>query len=300
MVFIDHRPAAYDTIARDLIWYCLRRKNVPEAFIDIIKNMYEDSITLFSTTVGETGEIEIKIGLHQGSALSPFLSIIIKDVITEDIEEETPWTILFADDIALSGENCVQVEGRLELWRTRLEDMDLKLSRRKTEHLLSPGEQKNIKLKEYNSSKHAELPQCTGFKYLGITLHQDGGCEKEVELRISKAWNRRRELTCVLCDKRIPAKFKALIYKIASRPALLYGNETWPLTERLTEKVNSCEMRMLRYCIQISLLEHQRNGEITRKANVMPILDHMRKRRLEWFSHVCRGEKEDDIRRMHE
>ena len=153
------------------------------------------------------------------------------DVINEDTEEETAWEILFADDIALSGENFDQVEGRLEFWRTRLEEMwALKLSRKKSEHLPLPGEQKNIKLKECSSSKYAELPKCTSSKYLGIILHQDRGCEKEVELRISKASNRWRKLTGVLRDKKIPAKLKVLIYKTAIRPALLYGNETWPLT----------------------------------------------------------------------
>ena len=52
--------------------------------------MYEDSITLVSTTVGETG----KICLHQGSTPIPLLFIIIMDDITEDIEEETPWVML--------------------------------------------------------------------------------------------------------------------------------------------------------------------------------------------------------------
>ena len=75
-----------------------------------------------------------------------------------------------------------------------------------------------------------------------------------IELRISKAWNRWRELTGVLCDKKIPVKLKVLIYKTAIRPALLYGNETLPFTERLPEKVNSCEMKILRYCLQIRLL----------------------------------------------
>ena len=73
--------------------------------------MCDDSLTLVSTTVGETEEIEIKVGLHQGSALSPLLLFIIMGVITEDIEKETPWAMLFADDIALSGENCELVEG---------------------------------------------------------------------------------------------------------------------------------------------------------------------------------------------
>ena len=38
------------------------------------------------------------LGLYHGSALRPLLFIIIRDVITEDVEEETPWAMLFADD----------------------------------------------------------------------------------------------------------------------------------------------------------------------------------------------------------
>ena len=53
------------------------------------------------------------------------------DAITEDIAEETPWAMLFADDIALSGESCDQVKGGLELWRARLEGVGVKLSRKK-------------------------------------------------------------------------------------------------------------------------------------------------------------------------
>ena len=109
--------------------------------------------------------------------------------------------MLFVDEIALSGENFDQVEGRLKLWRTRLEDVSLKLRRKKTEHLPPPGEKKNTGLKEYCSSKYAELPQCTSFKYLGTTLHQNESCEKEVEPRISKAWNRWRELPGVFVTK---------------------------------------------------------------------------------------------------
>ena len=127
-----------------MIWYCLRSNNVPEAFLDIVKEMYKDSIILASTTEGETGETEIEIGLHQGLALSSLLFITIMDIITEDVEEETPRTMLFANDIALSGANCEQVEQRLEFWRTMLEDVGLKLSRKKNEHLPPPGEQKNI------------------------------------------------------------------------------------------------------------------------------------------------------------
>ena len=110
-----------------------------------------------------------------------------------------------------------------------------------------------------------------------------------------------RTCRCVMWQKdSSKVQVTDLIYKTAIRRALLYGNETWLLTEQLAKKVNSCEMRMLHYCLQISLLEHQRNEERRQKANIMPILDLMRKRRPEWFSQICRGEKEDGIWRMYE
>ncbi len=54
-------------------------------------------------------EFTIDVGLHQGSALSPLLFILIMDVVTDDIEEDTPWAMLFADDIAISDESSQTV-----------------------------------------------------------------------------------------------------------------------------------------------------------------------------------------------
>ena len=134
----------------------------------------------------------------------------------------------------------------------------------------------NIRLMEYDGSAYADLPQCTAFKYLGTTIHQDGGCKTEVQLRISRAWDKWRELTGVLCDKKVPKKLKVLIYKTVIRPVMLYGAETWPLTDYLAERFSVCEMRMLRYCLGISLEEHRTNESIREEANVMNILDMMK------------------------
>ena len=248
------------------------------------------------TISGKSEEINIKVGLHQGSALSPLLFIIIIDVITEDLEEETPWAMLFADDLVLCAEDRDTLEKRLEKWREVMESAGLKLSRLKTEYLPPVGEFGDITMKEYNSSERAKLPKCEQFKYLGTTIQQDGGCQKEVKLRISKAWNKWRELTGVLCDRKMPSKLKTLIYKTAIRPALIYGNETWPITGTQAGKIGSCEMRMLRYCLGISLEEHRRNETLTAEAGIVPVKDLMRKRRMQWFGHVCRREADEDIR----
>ena len=98
----------------------------------------------------------------------------------------------------------------------------MKISKKKTEHLPAFGNQENIGMKKYGSQVIESLPKCSKFKYLGTTIQQEGDCRREVELRISKAWNKWRELSGVLCDKKMPTKLKVLIYKIAIRPTLLY------------------------------------------------------------------------------
>ena len=67
--------------------------------------MYKDSTTRVVPNAGETEEIRVEVGLHQGSALSPLLFIIIMDVISDDNGEDTPWSMLFADDLVLCDES---------------------------------------------------------------------------------------------------------------------------------------------------------------------------------------------------
>ena len=81
---------AYDRVPRELIWYSLRRKGVPEAYINIIRDTYAGCKTSVMTSAGRTKDIEIEVGLHQGSTFSQLLFVIIIDVITEEIDEGTP------------------------------------------------------------------------------------------------------------------------------------------------------------------------------------------------------------------
>ena len=62
------------------MWWCLRKEGVPEGYVTIIQDMYIDCETLVSTRAGDTEYFQVRVGLHQGSALSPLLFILIMDV----------------------------------------------------------------------------------------------------------------------------------------------------------------------------------------------------------------------------
>ncbi|KAK3558270.1 hypothetical protein QTP86_013939, partial [Hemibagrus guttatus] len=82
---------------------------------------YERSRTVVRCAVGQTEEFKVEVGLHQGSALSPFLFAIVMDQLSEEVRQESSWTMMFADDIVICSETREQVEENLERWRFALE-----------------------------------------------------------------------------------------------------------------------------------------------------------------------------------
>lgn len=45
------------------------------------------------------------MGLHQGSALSPFLFAVVMDWLTDDIRQESLLTVVFTEDIVICSES---------------------------------------------------------------------------------------------------------------------------------------------------------------------------------------------------
>ena len=74
---------------------------MPEGYIKVIQYMYKDSLTQIQTRYRCTDYFRIDVGLHQGSALSPLLFIIIMDVSASELVSKPPESMLFADDLVL-------------------------------------------------------------------------------------------------------------------------------------------------------------------------------------------------------
>ena len=100
MLFVDLENA-YDRVPRDLIWcqwWAMRKRAIPEGYVKMIQDMYRGTKTRVKKRCGRTEYFEVKVGLHQGSAVSPLLFIIIMDVLAEEAITKPSWAMLFADD----------------------------------------------------------------------------------------------------------------------------------------------------------------------------------------------------------
>jgi hypothetical protein len=134
MIFIDLEKA-YDKVPRNVMWWVLQKHKVSSKYITLIKNMYDNVVTSVRTSDGDTNDFPINIGLHQGSALSPYLFALVMDEVTRDIQGGIPWCMLFTDDVVLMGESRTGVDQKLELWRRTLEAKCFRLSRSKAEYM---------------------------------------------------------------------------------------------------------------------------------------------------------------------
>ena len=162
------------------MWYCMRKSGIVKKYVQLVQDMYEGSETVVKCAVGTAESFKVKVGLHQGSALSPFLFAMIIDRLTDEARREPPWTMLFADDIVICEEIRKEVERRLESWRYALERRGMKVSRSKTEYLCINGgnDDKTVKMED------TKVPRVKKFKYLGSTVQESGGCESEVKKRV--------------------------------------------------------------------------------------------------------------------
>ena len=134
------------------------------------------------TLIGSTESFEVKVGLHQGSALSPLLFIIIMDVISQEVGRGPPHAMLFADDLVLCENTRKEAEEQLELWRRAIENKGLRVSRSKTEYLPpSSCHDSKVKLGEEEINN---------------------GSTTDCKNRVRLAWNKWREIAGVICDKK--------------------------------------------------------------------------------------------------
>ncbi|KAK3563338.1 hypothetical protein QTP86_021817, partial [Hemibagrus guttatus] len=292
-VFVDLEKA-YDRVPREELWYCMRKSGVAEKYVRVVQDMYERSRTVVRCAVGQTEEFNVEVGLHQGSALSPFLFAIVMDQLSEEVRQESPWTMMFADDIVICSESREQVEENLERWRFALERRGMKVSRSKTEYMCVNEREGSGTVRLQGE----EVKKVQEFKYLGSTVQSNGECGKEVKKRVQAGWNGWRKVSGVLCDQKISARIKGKVYRTVVRPAMLYGLETVSLRKRQESELEVAELKMLRFSLGVTRLDSIRNEYIRGTAHVGCLGDKVREARLRWFGHVQRRESEYIGRRM--
>jgi len=64
---------------------------VEEWLVLVVMSMYTGAKTVVRTAYGNSSGLEVKVGMHQGSVLSPLLFVIVMEAISREFRVALPW-----------------------------------------------------------------------------------------------------------------------------------------------------------------------------------------------------------------
>jgi hypothetical protein len=131
MAFVDLEKA-FDRVPREVVWWALRNMGVDEWIVSVIKSMYEGATTSVKLNGRVSKGFGVKVGVHQGSVLSPLLFIIVLEALSKNFKEGLPMELLYADDLVLMAETEELLVVKIKKWKAGLEEKGLRVNMGKT------------------------------------------------------------------------------------------------------------------------------------------------------------------------
>ena len=99
--------------------------------------MYANARSRVHVDEGYSEEFEVKVGVHQGSVLSPLLFIIMLEALSREFRFGVPWDDLYADDLVIIAESLEECVRRLLTWKEAMEKIGLRVNAGKTKIMIS-------------------------------------------------------------------------------------------------------------------------------------------------------------------
>ena len=98
-----------------------------------VMSMYTGVKTVVRTVYGNSKGFEVKVGMHQGSALSPLLFVIVMKAISREFRVALQWELLYVDDLAVIAETEEELIKRLNEWKKdNVESKGMRVNMNKT------------------------------------------------------------------------------------------------------------------------------------------------------------------------
>ena len=135
MAFVDLEKA-FDRVPRKVIWWALRKLGVEEWIVRLVQGMYANARSWVRVGEGFSKEFEVKVGVHQGSVLSPLLFIIVLEALSREFRAGVPWEDLYADNLVIIADSLEECVRRLLIWKEAMEKKGMRVNAGKTKVMI--------------------------------------------------------------------------------------------------------------------------------------------------------------------
>lgn len=298
ITFIDFKKA-FDSIHRAKMMRILKAYGVPPNLLRAIEQMYTNTWARVQTPDGDTEQFNISAGVLQGDTLAPFLFIIVLDyamrqAMADGKEEELGFTITprrsrrypkevladldFADDIALLSDDIKNAQELLLRVETECGKVGLGLNGPKTKYLAYNTEAQP----PLRTRAGTVLEQKDDFKYLGSWVDES---RKDIAVRKALAWRALNDMSKIWKSSMNPG-LKKRFFVATVESILLYGCESWALTESMERSLGGTYTRMLRKALNIHWSSYTTNEQVY--GQLPRVTDKIAARRLRLAGHCHR------------
>ena len=103
--------------------------------MQLVQGIYASARSCVPVDEWYSAKFKMKVGVHQGSVLSPLLFIIVLEASYE-LCSGVPWDDLYADDLVISAESLKECVRRLLTWKEAMEEKGLRVNAGKTKIMI--------------------------------------------------------------------------------------------------------------------------------------------------------------------
>ena len=241
LLYLDIKKA-YDSVEPDYLVETLSIMGFPIDFVNLIKNIYSNSIASIITNSGTTDPFVISKGVKQGCPLSPTLFIIFIEPLLSWLNEsklgitikDTCHTVGgFADDLVITTSSLFNMKLALKMTNNFLNSYNMELSidhTSKNKTAFSSFGNKETLIYEDLIGKQIEIPFISAsecYKYLGIQINLDLNWDKQKII----LWNSFQKQINFLCNRCLSIKQVTKILNQVILPALYYSLQFFNLSK---------------------------------------------------------------------
>ena len=115
----------------------MRKLGIEDWIVRFVQAMYNNTRSRVRVNNTYSDEFGVKVGVHQGSVLSPLLFVIVLKALSCEFRTGTPWELLYADDLVISAETEEGLKMKLNKWKTEMEAKGLRVNMGKTKIMVS-------------------------------------------------------------------------------------------------------------------------------------------------------------------
>ena len=128
-----------------MIRWAMLELGVEEWLVSAVMSMYTGAKTVLRTVYGNSNGYEVKVGMHQGSTLSPLLFVIVMEALSREFRVALLWQLLYADDLVVIAETEDDLIKRLNEWKYFVENKGMRVNMNKTKVMISGEWQKAVR-----------------------------------------------------------------------------------------------------------------------------------------------------------